>query len=320
MLEAALVLPVILLLASFFLAQIRSVRYETIVAYALDQTAEETALLIPLGDAVLEGIGAGDIAESLGEWLPGEALADQLLAMTADVSSSLLFGRFIHGRLNFWLDEAGATSGFSFPPFEKRLGLFWQDEGSGLHLYLSYQVNTAFFSRTVTVKSLVPLWTDALGVKREDGEIPEEEEHSYDPIWSLSNFDRGAKFRELYGANLPFSFPVVAARNGSEIVSIKSMDLTAPSYASAVSALMQIEQHGQVLSGFNGITWGDHTILPGDIGSRKLLLIVPENVPAYADSEFFAEATLRLSLRGVTLEIARHGASGRYADLNEPQN
>lgn len=65
MLEAALIFPVILLLVSFMLAQIRSVRYETLVGYALDQTAEEIAILIPLGDQLLKGVGAADIFSAL---------------------------------------------------------------------------------------------------------------------------------------------------------------------------------------------------------------------------------------------------------------
>lgn len=311
MLEAALIFPVILLLVSFMLAQIRSVRYETLVGYALDQTAEEIAILIPLGDQLLQGVGAGEIFSALREWLPADAVADQILNMAADVASSIAFGRFVHSRLDYWLDEAQAVGRFRFPPFEKRLGMFWLDDAGVLRLSLRYEVKSAFFTKQAEVKSIVPLWTKGRAA-RSDEEI--EEDETYDSIWSLSNFDRGARFRELYGANLPFNFPVIAALNGGEAISIKSMDLTAPSYSTEIMATHQIDQHAMTLARFDGITWGERTILPGEIKTRRLRLIIPENAPDYATDAYFSNLERNLRMQGVTLEVIRHGKSGRYVD------
>lgn len=312
MLEAALIVPVILLLTAYLLAQIRSVRYETLVAYALDQTAEEIALLIPLGDALLKGVGAADIFDAVSAWIPGEVLSDQLMTMAADVSSSVVFGRFVHSRVNYWLDEATSSTSVRFPPFEKQLGLFWLDEAGVLRLSLRYDLKNAFFTKRAEVKSIVPLWTEGKAARSETEE--DKGEDTYDSIWSLSNFDRGARFRELYGANLPFNFPVIAALKDGEAVSIKSMDLTAPSYSTTLTATHQIEQHAISLSRFDGMSWGEKTILPGEITSRRLKLIVPENAPAYATADYFRELERSARLHGVILEVIKHGKSGRYQE------
>lgn len=313
MLEAALLVPFVLLFASFILAQIRGVRYEMLLGYALDQTAEEIALLIPLGDAIVDGLGAAEVVDSLRDWLPVEAIADQLMTMAADVTSSLVFGTFVHARLDFWLDEAVQASGFLLPSFEKRLALFWRDDG-GLILSLRYDVRSAFFTRRAAAQSYVPLWTSGHAAQ---GEYDAAEEEKYDAIWELSNFDRGAKFRELYGANLPFNFPVLAAKHGSEGVAIKSMDLTAVSYEQASMAAVQIEQHAITLARFDGVTWGDQVILPGEIKTRTLILIIPENAPAYATDAYFSDLAQRLRLQRVELNVVKHGKSGRYIISDE---
>ena len=50
---------------------------------------------------------------------------------------------------------------------------------------------------------------------------------STDDIWSLSNFQRGRKIQKLFGANMPYNFPVIAKFENGKAVMIKSMDLTA---------------------------------------------------------------------------------------------
>jgi hypothetical protein len=49
-------------------------------------------------------------------------------------------------------------------------------------------------------------------------------------IWSLDNFTRGRKIREIFGANLPWGFPGISSfKNGCAIL-IRSMDITVATY------------------------------------------------------------------------------------------
>lgn len=55
-------------------------------------------------------------------------------------------------------------------------------------------------------------------------------DNNEEDIWSLDNFTRGKKIREIFGANLPFNFPVIARFNSGTATMIKSMDITTKSY------------------------------------------------------------------------------------------
>ena len=52
-LEAAVILPLTLTLVFFMLSAIRLVREDSLIRYAIDQTCEEAALLLPAAEALL---------------------------------------------------------------------------------------------------------------------------------------------------------------------------------------------------------------------------------------------------------------------------
>ncbi|MDO5732348.1 MAG: hypothetical protein Q4P72_01005 [Eubacteriales bacterium] len=141
-----------------------------------------------------------------------------------------------------------------------------------------------------------------------------------DTIWSETNFKRGDYFREKYGANLPHNFPVIAAKNGSQVTMIKSIDLTAPTYQTALG----IEIHTQDLltrlrryQGTGERGYAGYVIRPEDIQSRKLVVIIPENSPEAGRMQL----ELILSNSGIAYEIFSDEASYRYqreAEGDEP--
>ena len=93
-LEAAIILPVILTLVFFLLSAIRLVREDNLLRYALDQTCEEMALLLPAAETIAAPLLAksNDIPQILAEVLPIPGAADIVYDMAVDLGSSLMFG------------------------------------------------------------------------------------------------------------------------------------------------------------------------------------------------------------------------------------
>ncbi len=103
------------------------------------------------------------------------------------------------------------------------------------------------------------------------------DESSASTIWDLDNFTRGKIIRQLYGANLPESFPVIAAFNDGMAVMIKSLNHRAESYKDTRVLENTVKQMIDSLAAFKGAKYGDTVINAGDIRGRKLILVMPEN-------------------------------------------
>ena len=130
------------------------------------------------------------------------------------------------------------------------------------------------------IRSRVPVW-NAFQSKQEGGG----DDGEADGIWELTNFERGQAFRKIFGGHLPHFYPVIACWNGSEAVSIKSMDLTAPSWSSPAAAERRVNQLVNSLAAFEGI--GGEGPAPGQIISRRLILIIPGKSPGRRPSSCF---------------------------------
>ena len=130
-------------------------------------------------------------------------------------------------------------------------------------------------------------------------------------IWSLDNFTRGRKVREMFGANLPFNFPVIARYEEGVATMIKSMDLTAATYQDADAARRKINDYIKELLKYNGQQkpWGHDQIVidPYDIKTKKLLLVVPENELKTDIENVLKDCYTYACNNGILLEIKRYG-------------
>lgn len=316
-LEAALIMPMILLFVAAMVIGIQCVEADVKIKGALDRTATELALLSPAG-RLLEDLDrqpnsentaadaqSGSPLDDLLENIPWQGI---LADLALDVTSTAVAGPAIHNRLNHWIakamnDRPDLTSRLG----DRRLFLDWKQEKNQLWLCLSYRLRTPLGSFEKLAYAVVPLW---LG--REEASAVQSE----DSVWLLDNFSRGKIIRERFGANLPDDFPVIAALFDGEAVMIKSMDLTAPTYLERHAAELRMEQHLLVLAGFSGASYhkGDRHIQVDApmITSRRLMLIIPENstrdyLPAFLDD--LAETA---AARSINLQIVRYGISSRY--------
>jgi hypothetical protein len=233
-------------------------------------------------------------------------LSDALL----DLSSSALLGRLLQNRLDYWLDEFSAgQSGWLGRITRRSLYLDWRLDRQQLWIYLSFELKTPFGGVQRQTAAVVPLWIGSGGERSEKAEA--------DQVWLLDNFSRGQQLRRCLGGNLPADFPVIARFLSGEALSIKSMDLTAPSYQEASVVLDRIGRQINDLAAFQGAVHhrAQQTvaIAPAEITSRRLLLVIPDNCRQVWLESVLDEAARQAAAAGVSLEVMRQGSSARYA-------
>ncbi len=158
----------------------------------------------------------------------------------------------------------------------------------------------------------VPYW-GGLSLDSLSFESSEREEES-SGIWEEDSFTRGRYFRENSGANLPSNYPTIARFENGTAYSIKSIDLTAPSYQSAYNLSRRISSYARQLRDFKGTnSWGrdNITIHENEIRTRVLLLIIPENSSMEAKS-ILQEEKLHWRFNGIEIRIEENGISQMY--------
>ena len=165
----------------------------------------------------------------------------------------------------------------------------------------------AFPAFEVTHKALARAWLyGSRGAKAE-----QRQEEGEEDIWSLGNFERGRKIQEIFHANLPINFPNLSSFENGEAALIRSLDTTAKSYQNADTLSKVINSYVNDVKSYEGQTqpWGERkiSILPEEIMSRKLVLVIPSNEIDAKLSDVI-DACMRSALdSGVILQVERYG-------------
>lgn len=309
-LEAAIALPLFLVIVYFLLSVQVLQMQEYALRYAADHTAEEVALLFPLAELGLEQ--AGEIGENiLSSILEGEerSLLEQL---AGDYSSSLFLGPLLEKRIDYWLAEQRKAGGHAVREHERRIVLHWNPDGKSVNMEVYFTMPTLLGEMERKFVSLIPLWSEYLP----DGETEGKEDPEMDEIWSLDNFSRGRIFREKYGSNLPFNYPTISEFRDGCAHSVRSMDLTAPGYQDPSRAKEVMEEELRNLASFRGHeSKGGKTpsIREEDIFQRKWTLIVPKNAPEIYDASFWNEIESIAAGYGIEFCKISYGNSWRYS-------
>lgn len=315
-LEAALIMPLVLMLTASLVVALYCFEAQIKIKGAMDRTAAELSLLSPACQ-LLEELNLGDLGISekaselntvIEEICPGESIESIMGDAMLDLASSVLVGKILQNRLDYWLGEAwSGQPGWAGCLGRRKLYLDWKTGSQQLWLCLSYQLKTPIGTMTRQANVVVPLWT---GQKKLDSD------EDADGIWQLDNFSRGRRLRELYGANLPYDFPVIARFSEGEALSIKSIDLTAPTYQDQETIRENLLEQIENLFLFNGADYyrekGSVSVSSQSITSRRLLLIIPGNCQQPWIDDFFMDMSSRAAAKSITLQIVRFGSSTRY--------
>lgn len=307
-LEAVLVFPFILMLLFVFIGGIQGEHEAIILSHALDQTAREIALFLPLAD-LAEGFL--DPASWIRELIPDETLAGLALDGLSDIAATTLASPFLLQRLDVWVKAIAQSRQVRQPMGARRMAVDLDEYRQTIWLCLSFERSTLFTRDWCEIRSRVPVW-NAHSFK-EEGE-GEGEESSDDSIWSLSNFERGLAFRQIFGGHLPTFYPVIAAWNGHEAVAIKSMDWTAPSWSTPSAVERRVDDFVRDLANFEGA--GGEGPSPGEIGARRLILVIPGNEVNWKTEGLLSRWRQKAQGQGVSLDIREYGLSHVYQDLD----
>lgn len=310
-LELAIAIPIFVFAAYFALAVILAQTQVLAMQQALDQTAEELEILIPLvEDGVKLAVGEEKLSEFIGSVLPFDS--EILRSATMDLASSELLASFLEKRIDYWLEINASMMGLKIPKHQRKILLLWRDEGRSLLIRLFFEQKSFWTYSNKKIYSYTPLWltTDPSFDKGDEDE--EEDTHN---VWSESNFSRGRKLREQFGANLAFNTKTIAYHDKGLVKGIRSLDLTAPSYQKAEAGMEAIEYEILRLARYQDADLrqaiNDSAAI---VKARELLIVVPKNIPEQYDQEFFSMLVDYAAAQGVNLRVEGYLNSYRYSE------
>lgn len=237
--------------------------------------------------------------------------------VAVDAGLSFLTGGYIGGRVNDWYERTVSPSRL-LPKLLKnrRFSVSWEPENHVLWIHSYYDIPLGIGTIRGRHVTPVAMWvgdgsTGGPGTEEKE----EEKEEKKDTFWSWPNFKRGHYVREQMGGNLPPSYPVIAYYSGGHARSIKSVDLTAPTWQDSFELQLQIRSWAAMLRDFDGTKapWGKDgiNIRPGDIRSRELMLVIPSNSPPEL-VQVVENLRGELSAMGVKLTVVQKEKSWRY--------
>ena len=329
--EAAIAFSAVLVLLASVVSSIQLYRTDILMRRSVEQTCEKMSLLYPLSvpaaDTVstvlnaFPSIGDGDLkgADTIGKVV---TVATGLDAATGYNIEELilkgLFAQTMEDQIREAFIERNGGSEF-FAPDDIEVFFEISENHHIIEVTTDYTVITIAGVRTRSIYSVIPLYGEPiLTLNGEEAGsssngADESSEEDKDSIWSLSNFDRGDAFRELYGANLPKTFPVIDAVDGGEVTSIRSLDLTSPYYQDISHIEKELKEDITALSLFEPQT----AVINGTeysvdyVDARYLKVVIPEN-SGEAGKAAVEDLKGYALIHGVVLVIEEYANSNKY--------
>lgn len=131
-------------------------------------------------------------------------------------------------------------------------------------------------------------------------------------VWNLPPNERGRKIEEIFGGNLPEFFPVADSFDPmtGEVVAIVSIDTTLGVYESGREIENVIAGKAGDLVNFSSGSSDDVEINKGEIRTRKLLVVIPENQLSDRQQNSLDAAVMDTMKLGIIVEIRRFQYSG----------
>ncbi len=314
-LETALIIPVILSLCFFMLSATLTLQQEIVMRYALDHTAQELAVLFPLADAFYQEqikSYADDLFQSL------EIMSDDLKDISADLASSVFLQNFMQNKVEKWMRIGADHLGIKIQAHQRQIILSTFNDYA-LKIEMNYFIKTPWNQKERTIYTYLPLWTKY--DTKFQPETSDEQEQADDQIWQEHNFVRGKYFREKYGANLPFNYPVISGFENGQVISVRSIDTTAPLYQNPEQLKRQIEIEIEQLRDFQGCereTLIEPNVIKAEqIKSKQLLLVIPQNGTDEAKQKLFQDLESYAAMNQIQLKIETSGNSYRYIEKTD---
>ncbi len=299
-LEAALTLPLLILVFLQLALSVHAVSAELSAFSALRRLGKESNLILAAQHQIstsedyehnLKGKNS-DVSEET------SVLNSPFATVLKDAGISKLSSGLLSERLNLWFNEIFDNQlNFSLLKDSRIFLQIPQNSRLGrLHLFYKIPGIWEDLSRSQTI-----LINDWRGNKTAEAESAESDADAVPAdIWSWDNLSRGKAFQKKYGGNLSTFHPVVARAEDGHVTMIKSINLLAPTYRGGGSLTEAFEEWMDDLTAFNG------SAETGPIVKKSLLIVVPENSP-FLQLQILESKQRVAGVRGVAIEIVKDG-------------
>lgn len=309
-LEAALVLPFVLLVIGFFLTAIWHEQRRLVVTQAVDQVAAELSMALPVQSALADVLPLDQLPAG---GLPGWDGSRDLLLQVFKLCGDIVLEVAVAERVQHYLaarEGPIAAVGLTRKTNDLTVNLEPDEGRSVCWLVCTFQSPVLGFRIQEQVRAAIPNW------QVRDSDHADQQDTAVDDVWMLENFQRGQTMRKLLKANLPADFPVLASWSDGVATMIHSIDLTAPTYQDAREIVAALNDKIEKLATFQGADYqreGESiTIRPDEISRRSLLLVVPDNYHRHRCDPVLSELTVWATDQGVNLVVRPLGTSRRY--------
>lgn len=297
-------------------------RADILMQRAVEQTCEDFSLFPPLSitvsdtlstvvNALPDEVSRTDAMNTI-EQIARVSIGADLAAegqLSLTVSELLLAPRFEADILAGYIERNNGSE--FFMPDMICVELDYESGSDYLGLNVSYSIDTITGPVDRNIYSVIPLYGE--WDLFFNGSHEEEED---DDVWSLSNFERGRSIGEMYGANLPDTFPVIDRVDGDTVTSITSIDLTSPYYSNSSRIDRIISEDISRLADFNGMETvidGVSYVVPPEASAKKeYVVVIPSNTPEET-VEYLSGWISEAYSNGINMRIEQHGDSQRYS-------
>lgn len=297
--EAAFVIPLFILYVYTLLSIVLSLRAEIMWQEAAYSAIQE-AQLVSVFTGKKENTKSMKITSTIKEYIGKE------------ISSA-----YLQARQSYWFKKNALYNEALDKLITDKSAFLNVDKNSGRIKYCySYKTNDFIYPTYKYQELSVPYWGgyEFRAFKNIKKWTEKDKNEVEENIWSTSSFHRGKYFREQSSANLPDNFPVFAKFENGVATSVKSIDLTAPSYQDSEELHKRLSEYSKRITDFEGVeNWGKYSISIGknDIQRSVLHLIIPENSPEHA-KQILLDKKIELKDQGIALEWEFSGVSKKY--------
>lgn len=313
--EAAIAFSLTILFITYIVNAIILYRTDLLMQKAITKTCNDfsfiTPLTVPTSDIISTAVNAApeSISKKFSKPLQNAmsimmgfdiASGNYLTSAFLDASLSKTFAKDIYSEYIKYNDG----SDFMAP---KNIDVSFKVDARRCVIYvtMSYKVKGITGTHKHKVVAGVPFYGDMeLFLNGDDSKSGE------DNIWKLSNFERGNRFIEMYGGNLPSTFPGINSWDGSTATAITSINTQAITYSSMDNFDKRVIENIDNLSAFNGanvnINGGNYVVNGKDIKHKVLIVVIPENSQDAYISRLEGLSTYAKS-QNITLKVEQYG-------------
>ena len=320
--ESAIGFTVVLAFLAAIISVINVYRTDILMRRAQEQTCEKVAMICPLAitasdvvsttvnafpDIEIEGLTGTDAISTIAKFITGADFASGY--MIEDLVLEGALGGYMANDIAEGYISRNGGSDFMMPD-DINVTFEVNTEKSIIEVCTTYSVLTLAGRIDRSIYNVIPVYG-----KGDLFLLASDEQKKEADIWSEDNFTRGDYFRDMYGGNLPKTFPVIDAYEDGKATSIMSIDLTAPTYQSEDEIIKKVQDNIDDLYGFGGadtkINGTQYTI--DSIYQKSLVVVIPSNSDENAKNTVYSIGYYAAS-KGICMTVEEYGTSMKYAE------